>query len=123
MKIRQSQWNSLKELCDDYVDCLFKIEKFVQNYSEKDIPVEMLEFVQSGFKAYVNSFYELTKNYLAFCNMEFNISIKSKDFIEYVTQCEESGLLPQDGALFCNALRMLRNEHAHGYERPTFEDV
>ncbi|MGL6108265.1 hypothetical protein, partial [Romboutsia sp.] len=78
---------------------------------------------QSGFKAYVNSFYELTKNYLAFCNMEFNISIKSKDFIEYVTQCEESGLLPQDGALFCNALRMLRNEHAHGYERPTFEDV
>lgn len=123
MKIRKSQWSSLQDITKDMLDCLTKLDRFASDYTEDEIPKRYKDLVKEGFKSYVESFYQLTKDFLMIATVNNQITWKTKNIEEYFSLCESNNLLPENGALFCEALRILRNEHAHGYEKPTFEEV
>lgn len=109
--------NRLNLIKRDMDDCIYKLERFDDNYNLIKGNMELEIYLQESFRSYIRSFQELAIKLLAHT---------SKDKFRYediVDMHYENDRLPNVDTDFLKELRFFRNEVAHGYEYQDFQSV
>lgn len=113
----------LKDVKITMEDCLIKLDKFEDIYKRANNDHEMELFLEEGFRGYIKGFQEQVIKYMAHTSKGL---YNKKDKLEYrdiLNKHIEAGLFEGVDYNFLVELRYGRNEFAHGYESPDFQQI
>lgn len=115
--------NRLNLIQQDMKDCIYKLERFKDNYNLVKGNSELEIYMQESFRSYIRSFQELTIKMLAHTSKGLYSPKDKLKYEDIVDMHFENNRLPNVDTEFLKELRFFRNEVAHGYEYPDFQAV
>jgi len=107
----------------DMNDCIYKLERFTDNYKLVQGNPELEMYLEESFRSYIRAFQELVIKLLGHTSKGL---YTAKDKIKYEDIIDlhfANKRLPNIDSEFLKELRYFRNEVAHGYEYPDFQSV
>lgn len=107
----------------DMDDCIYKLDRFSENYDLIKGNLELEQYLQESFRSYIRSFQELTIKLLAHTSKGLYTPKDKFRYEDIVDMHFNNNRLPNVDTTFLKELRFFRNEVAHGYEYPDFQAV
>jgi hypothetical protein len=110
---------SLKAIHISMLDCIKKLDDYTQVRPSLLKTPKAIVYGDEGFKSYLRGFLELIRKYF------IKHSIKDGFFLHYeaIQSQHYMGLIDEEHVPFIVELAKFRNDFAHGYEVPTFEEM
>lgn len=115
--------NRLNLIQNDMRDCLYKLERFKENYQLIKGNDELEIYLQESFRSYIRSYQELTIKLLAHTSKGLYTPKDKMKYEDIIDIHAKNNRLPNVDPEFLKELRFFRNEVAHGYEYPDFQAV
>ncbi|WP_250673814.1 hypothetical protein LZ906_006885 [Paraclostridium ghonii] len=115
--------NRLNLIKIDMDDCIYKLERFEENYNLIKGNMELEIYLQESFRSYIRSFQELTIKLLAHTSKGLYTPKDKFKYEDIIDMHYQNNRLPNVDTDFLKELRFFRNEVAHGYEYPDFQAV
>lgn len=107
----------------DMDDCIYKLERFEENYNLIKGNMELEIYLQESFRSYIRSFQELTIKLLAHTSKGLYTPKDKFKYEDIIDMHYQNNRLPNVDTDFLKELRFFRNEVANGYEYPDFQAV
>lgn len=101
--------------------CLSDLQRFKDLYQNTEIPQDWLFYIREGFKNLIGSYYELVKLMIYLGNR--GIALPCKSFEDHLSNSVKLNTIPANSVSLIESLRVLRNENAHNYDIPEFEEL
>lgn len=115
------RWENIKDVHRDMNLCLLDLVEFGDMYNTEVMPARWDKYIKEGFKNIFGSYLELTRALIYFGGQYYGF--KSKNFKDLLIQASYRRIIPESSIYVLESLRNLRNQNAHGYDVPDFEDM
>jgi len=111
----------LQNILEDMEECLENMEATIDALDKYDAFVH--QRLLRSFRPEITGFKELLGEYISHCLKTISISVNELTYLESVQKAIALGYIDQEDYLFLAKLTKLRNRTAHGYNRPTEEEL
>lgn len=111
----------LQNILEDMEECLTNMEDTIDALDKYD------EFIHKrllrSFRPEITGFKELLGEYISHCLRTVSVSVNELTYLDSVRETIRLGYIDEENLEFLTKLTKLRNRTAHGYNRPTEEEL
>lgn len=111
----------LQNILEDMEECISNMEATIESLDKYDAFVRGR--LLRSFRPEITGFKELLGEYISHCLKTVSVSVNELTYLDGVRQAMELGYIHQEDYEFLVKLTKLRNRTAHGYNRPTEEEL